>query len=185
VDIYRWNKQELGQYVGYLSQDVDLFEGTLAENIARFGTPDPEQLERVARLVGLTSIIDSLAAGYETEIGVGGAVLSGGQRQRVALARALYANPQYIVLDEPNSSLDQAGEEALQQTLQQLKARGATIIVITHRTSLLSVADQLMIIREGEMQICGPRDQVLGAAKKALETAAAQRKQQLEGGEEV
>jgi len=182
VDVHSWNKRELGEHIGYLSQDVDLFEGTLAENIARFGPYDQEKLDRVAELVGLESIISMLPDGYQTQIGVGGAVLSGGQRQRVALARALYGDPQFIVLDEPNSSLDQQGEMALQQTLQQLKARNATTIVITHRTQLLSAADQLMIIRDGEMQVCGPRDQVLSAAKKAMEQAASQRKQQLEQG---
>jgi len=178
VDVYNWNKRELGEHIGYLSQDVDLFEGTLAENIARFGPFDQQKLDQVAALVGLASIVESLPEGYQTPVGVGGAVLSGGQRQRVALARALYGDPQFIVLDEPNSSLDQQGEEALQNTLQQLKARNATIIVITHRTNLLAVADQMMIIRDGEMQVCGPRDQVVEAAKKAMVQAAAQRKQQ-------
>ena len=181
VDIFRWNKQELGQHIGYLSQEIDLIGGTLGENIARFGEPDEEKLAVVAELVGLNPLVESLPMGYQTELGVGGAVLSGGQRQRVALARALYGNPKYVVLDEPNSSLDQEGEERLIQTLKQVKESGASVIVITHRSSLLAVADQLMILRDGEMQICGPRDQVLNAAKKAMEQAAAQRKQAAKG----
>jgi len=171
VDVYAWNKAELGPHIGFLSQAVELFDGTLAENIARFGEIDLVKVEAAARLVGLHEHIQALPQGYATPIGIDGAVLSGGQRQRVGLARALYDDPQFIVLDEPNSSLDDAGEAALLSTLQQLKNRRATVVVITHRTHLLAAVDKLMILREGQMQAFGPRDEVLAALKKAMDAA--------------
>jgi len=171
VDVYAWNKAELGPHIGFLSQAVELFDGTLAENIARFGEIDLAKVEAAARLVGLHEHIQALPQGYATPIGIDGAVLSGGQRQRVGLARALYDDPQFIVLDEPNSSLDDAGEAALLSTLQQLKNRRATVVVITHRTHLLAAVDKLMILREGQMQAFGPRDEVLAALKKAMDAA--------------
>jgi ATP-binding cassette subfamily C exporter for protease/lipase len=174
VDVYTWNKQELGPHIGYLPQDNELFDGSLAENIARFGDVDLGKVEAAARAVGLHEMIIALPDGYDTWIGAGGSVLSGGQRQRVALARAIYNDPQFIVLDEPNSSLDEAGEEALLQTLLQLKARGVTLVVITHRTNVLAAVDRMLILQEGQMQSFGPRDEVLTTlAAKAKSTPAA------------
>jgi ATP-binding cassette subfamily C exporter for protease/lipase len=174
VDVYAWNKQELGPHIGYLPQDNELFDGTLAENIARFGDVDLGKVEAAARAIGLHEMITTLPDGYDTRIGGDSGVLSGGQRQRVALARAIYGDPQFIVLDEPNSSLDEAGEQALVQTLLQLKARGATLVVITHRTNVLGAVDRMLILQEGQMQAFGPRDEVLNAmAGKAKPAATA------------
>ena len=174
VDVFAWNKQELGPHIGYLPQDNELFDGTLAENIARFGDVDLGKVEAAARAIGLHEMITALPEGYDTQIGGDGGVLSGGQRQRVALARAIYGDPQFIVLDEPNSSLDEAGEHALVQTLLQLKARGATLVVITHRPNVLGAVDRLLILQEGQMQAFGPRDEVLNAlAAKAKPPVAA------------
>ncbi|MDH5247143.1 MAG: ATP-binding cassette domain-containing protein, partial [Betaproteobacteria bacterium] len=163
VDVYAWNKQELGPHIGYLPQDNELFDGTLAENIARFGDVDRDKVDAAALAVGLHDIVSALPEGYDTPIGAGGVVLSGGERQRVALARAIYGNPQFIVLDEPNSSLDEAGERALLQTLMTQKARGATQVIITHRPNVLSAVDRILVLRDGKMQAFGPRDDVLAA----------------------
>ncbi len=172
VDIYSWDKAELGPHVGYLPQGVELFDGTLAENIARFGPLEKAKVENAARAVGLHEFILSLPQGYETEVGPEGARLSGGQRQRVALARALYGDPVFVVLDEPNSSLDEVGDAALAAAIQNFKARGTTFVVITHRTSVLSLADKLLMLRDGTVAAFGPRDEVLAAMQKASQQAA-------------
>lgn len=163
ADIFCWNKDELGPAIGYLPQGVELFDGTIAENIARFGEIDPAKLEEAITLTGLKELISTLPDGIDTVIGDDGGFLSGGQRQRIALARAIYGNPSLVVLDEPNSSLDQAGELALLQTLSMLKARKTTLILITHRTSVLSVADKILVLRDGQSQLFGPRDDVLAS----------------------
>jgi ATP-binding cassette subfamily C exporter for protease/lipase len=165
VDIFAWDKRELGPNVGYLPQEVALFEGSIAENIARFSEPDPEKVEAAARLTGLHEYILSLPQGYDTEIGAEGVVLSGGTRQRVGLARAIYGNPRFVVLDEPNSSLDDAGEAALMTTLASLRAAGTTVVVITHRTSLLGAADLMLVLVNGEAKLFGPAKEVLAALK--------------------
>ncbi len=171
VDIFPWNKAELGPHIGYLPQGIELFDGTLAENIARFGEVDMAKVEAAVRAVGLHETIQALPAGYDSRIGDEGCFLSGGQRQRVGLARAIYGDPKFVVLDEPNSSLDEAGEQALLQTLQALKARGTTLIIITHRTSLLAIADAMLILRDGQVAAFGPRDEVLAALAKAQQPA--------------
>uniref|UniRef100_UPI001857767A ATP-binding cassette domain-containing protein n=1 Tax=Ramlibacter sp. TaxID=1917967 RepID=UPI001857767A len=172
ADVYSWDKSQLGPHIGYLPQGVELFEGTIAENIARFGTVEQHKVEAAAQAVGLHDYILSLPDGYDSPVGRDGAMLSGGQRQRVGLARALYGDPVFLVLDEPNSSLDEAGDAALASALNQVKARGATVVVITHRTSLLAVADKMLVLRDGQMQGFGPRDEVLAALRKAHEQAA-------------
>jgi ATP-binding cassette subfamily C exporter for protease/lipase len=166
-DMYAWNKAELGPYLGYLPQDVELFDGSIAENIARFGDVDMDQVREAARQVGLDSMIEALPDGYDTLLGEDGARLSGGQRQRVALARAIYGWPKFVLLDEPNSSLDEAGEKSLLETLLELKRRGSTTIIITHRTSVLPAADKILILRDGQLAGFGPRDEVLAALNKA------------------
>ena len=175
ADVYTWNKEELGPYLGYLPQTVELFDGTIAENIARFGSVDLEEVQRVIREVGLVEMVNALPDGLHSRVGEDGAILSGGQRQRVALARAIYSKPKLIILDEPNSSLDEAGELALLSTLANLKAQGASVLVITHRTSILPQADKLLMLREGQVAMFGARDEVL----QALQKAQAQAQQQL------
>ena len=172
VDVHIWNKEELGPYLGYLPQGVELIEGTLAENIARFGEIDMTKIEEVTRLVGLHDLVMALPQGYETPVGRDGGVLSGGQRQRVALARALYGNPVLVVLDEPNSSLDEAGDAALSQAIVTMKSRGTTFVVITHRTSVLSVTDRLLVLRDGAQQLYGPTNEVLQKLMPAAVQAA-------------
>ena len=168
-DIHAWDKSELGPYLGYLSQAVELMDGTLAENISRFGDVDMSQVEAAAKLVGVHDIIMALPSGYETNIGREGAILSGGQRQRVGLARALYGKPVLVVLDEPNSSLDEAGDTALANAIASLKKLGTTFVIMTHRSSVLAVADKILLMREGTQQAFGPRDEVLAAIKEARE----------------
>jgi ATP-binding cassette subfamily C exporter for protease/lipase len=161
VDVHTWDKKELGLHLGYLPQGVELFEGSLADNICRFGEPDTAQIEEAARLVGLHEFILALPQGYETPVGRDGGLLSGGQRQRVALARALYGNPVFVVLDEPNSSLDEAGDAALAQAIVTMKSRGTTFVVITHRTSVLSVSDFVLLLKDGLQQMFGPTAEVM------------------------
>lgn len=173
ADVFTWNKEELGPHIGYLPQGVELFDGTIAENIARFGPVDRDLVRLAAEEVGLIDMIEALPEGFDTRVGDEAAVLSGGQRQRVALARALYAQPQVVVLDEPNASLDESGEKALLQCLQRLKARGATVIAITHRSTLLPAADKVAVLHDGQVAAFGPRDDVLAALKKANEQARA------------
>jgi ATP-binding cassette subfamily C exporter for protease/lipase len=173
VDLYRWNKDELGPFLGYLPQSIELLEGTVAENIARFGEPDAQRLQAAVALAGLAPLLEQLPAGLDTPVGVNGAFLSGGMRQRVALARAVYGQPRLVVLDEPNSHLDAEGDAALAQCIGQLQAGGSTVVVISHRQSVLALASHLMILRDGAMQACGPRDEVIRALKKAYEQQGA------------
>jgi ATP-binding cassette subfamily C exporter for protease/lipase len=170
VDVYTWDKTELGPYLGYLPQGVELLDGTLAENIARFGEVDMAQVEAASRLVGVHELIMSLPQGYNSPVGRDGAMLSGGQRQRVGLARALYGKPVFVVLDEPNSSLDEAGDAALANAIATLKQLGTTFVVMTHRTSVLGVADKMLIMREGAQQAFGPRDEVLAALQQKVKS---------------
>jgi ATP-binding cassette subfamily C exporter for protease/lipase len=171
VDVFTWDKLELGPHIGYLPQGVELFDGSMAENIARFGELDQAKVEAAARAIGLHDFILSLPQGYDSPVGREGTMLSGGQRQRVGLARAFYGNPAFIVLDEPNSSLDEQGDADLASAITQLKAKGCTFIVMTHRTSVLSVADKMLVLRDGQLQMFGPRDEVLKAMAEAVAKA--------------
>lgn len=178
VDMHAWHKSQLGPHLGYLPQGIELFDGTVAENIARFGKVDMAMVREAADMVGITEIIEQLTEGFDTRIGDEGAVLSGGQRQRLGLARAVYGKPKFLVLDEPNSSLDEAGEKSLLALLSKLKASGASVVAITHRTTLLPAADKVLVLNDGQVVLFGPRDDVLAALKKANEDAAAKAEQQ-------
>jgi ATP-binding cassette subfamily C exporter for protease/lipase len=170
ADVHAWDKAELGPYLGYLPQGVELLDGTLAENIARFGDVDMVQVEAAARLVGMHELIMSMPQGYNSPIGRDGTMLSGGQRQRVGLARALYGKPVFVVLDEPNSSLDEVGDAALAKAIATLKQMGTTFVVMTHRSSILGVADKILLMREGAQQAFGPRDEVLAALQQKAQS---------------
>ncbi|ERT15107.1 type I secretion system permease/ATPase [Photorhabdus temperata] len=163
ADIYQWNKDELGSSIGYLPQDIELFGGTIAENIARFNEVEPEKVVKAAQKAGVHELVLALDKGYDTVIGAGGVGLSGGQKQRIGLARALYDEPSLVVLDEPNSSLDEAGERALNEAIAQLKAQGKTVIVITHRMSLLSQTNKILLLVQGKMKMFGSSQQVMAA----------------------
>ena len=161
LPISGWDRNELGPYLGYLPQDIELFEGSIAENIARFGEVVSEKVIAAARSTGLHEMILRLPKGYDTPIGEAGHLLSGGQRQRIGLARAVYGDPVLVVLDEPNANLDDVGEAALVHTVKGLKAKGRTVFLITHRPGVLAVADRVLVLRDGLVQADGPRDEVL------------------------
>ena len=180
ADVHTWDKARLGMHLGYLPQGVELFEGTISENIARFAQVEPAKVEEAARAVGLHEFILSLPQGYDSPVGPDGARLSGGQRQRVGLARALYGNPVFVVLDEPNSSLDDEGDAALAQAILQAKARGTTFVIMTHRTSVLGVADKMLVLQDGAQQLFGPRDEVMAALKKAQQEFQQRQQSQLQ-----
>ncbi|WP_434986246.1 type I secretion system permease/ATPase [Vreelandella zhaodongensis] len=167
-EIAKYNRDELGPYIGYLPQDIELFDGSISENIARFGEVDPQKVVAAAKKAGVHEMVLELPEGYDTVISSTSGALSGGQRQRLGLARALYGNPVLVVLDEPNANLDDAGEKALSQAIAQLKADGTTLFVISHRTSVLKTMDKLLVMKEGQVSMFGPRDQVLAQfAKKS------------------
>ncbi|NMM37928.1 MAG: type I secretion system permease/ATPase [Glaciimonas sp.] len=167
ADIYRWNKDQLGPHVGYLPQDIELFAGTVSENIARFGEIDAEQVIVSAKRAGVHDMILHFPQGYDTRLGEGGAGLSGGQKQRIGLARAMYGDPSFIVLDEPNSNLDDIGEQALVEAITDLRERGKTIVLITHRTSIIGITSKLLLLRDGAARMFGLRDDVLAALAQA------------------
>ena len=172
ADIFTWSKDELGPYLGYLPQDIELFDGTVAENIARFGEVDSDTVLAAARAAGVHELILLLPKGYDTPLGDAGSALSGGQKQRIGLARALYGDPALIVLDEPNSNLDDQGEAALAETIRRLKAKKRTVVIITHRLTTLAVADSILVMHEGTVKAHGPRDQVLAAIRSGNASTA-------------
>jgi len=167
AEIYSMNRDELGPFIGYLPQDIELFEGTISENIARFGAVESEKVVEAARMADVHDLILRLPDGYDTYIGANGINLSGGQRQRIGLARALYGNPVVVVLDEPNSNLDEQGELALGRAIQRLKEKRVTVIVITHRNNVLVNVDKLLVLNDGQLSVYGPKDQVLAHLQKA------------------
>jgi ATP-binding cassette subfamily C exporter for protease/lipase len=167
-----WSRDALGPHLGYLPQDVELFDGTIAQNIARMGEEDAQRIIEAAQTTGLHPIILRFPKGYDTPMGEAGQLLSGGQRQRVALARALYGKPALLVLDEPNANLDDAGEAALQQALVAMRALGKTVIVVSHRPGVLAVADRVVLMRDGRVQDQGPRDAVLQRLRAAAAPTA-------------
>jgi ATP-binding cassette subfamily C protein len=161
----QWSPESLGRHIGYLPQDVELFDGTIAENIRRFETePEANAIIAAAKSAGVHELVVRLPEGYDTRIGEAGAVLSAGQRQRIALARALYRDPFLVVLDEPSSNLDSEGEEALTAAILSVRSRGGIIIVIAHRASALAAIDQVLVLQQGRQQAFGPKDEVLRAA---------------------
>ncbi len=160
-DLSHWNPEQLGRYVGYLPQDVELFAGTVAQNIARFQEIDSDSVIFAAQLAGCQELIQHLPDGFNTQVGDGGEALSGGQRQRIGLARALYGKPSLVVLDEPNANLDAAGEDALLKAVQTLKSLQTTVVIITHKINILAGADKILIMNDGAVQAFGTRDAIL------------------------
>ena len=171
ADVAGWDRDALGAHVGYLPQDVELFSGTVAQNIARLGPVDSQRVVEAARLAHAHDMILRLPEGYETQIGPSGCVLSGGQRQRIALARALYGNPRLVVLDEPNASLDGDGERALAAALAELKQRGTTVVLVGHRPALMSALDRLAVLNEGALEAFGPASAVLARLRSVIREA--------------
>ncbi|MGZ4990796.1 MAG: ATP-binding cassette domain-containing protein, partial [Methylobacter sp.] len=161
AEIFNWDREHLGGFVGYLPQDIELFEGTISENIGRFGDVDPEKVVAAAKMADVHELILRFPEGYDTVIGATSGNLSGGQRQRIGLARALYGNPVLVVLDEPNSNLDEQGEAALEKALLQLKQKQSTVLIVTHRNNVLSKVDKLLILNDGLLAVYGPKDQVI------------------------
>jgi len=161
AELSHWDPEKLGRHIGYLPQDVELFSGSIAENIARFNELDEVKIITAARMAGVHDMVQALPGGYNTQIGEGGFALSGGQRQRVGLARALYGKPAYVILDEPNASLDADGEAALLSALQQLRQEGCTSVLITHKTNILATVDKILVLSHGQVTGFGSRDEIL------------------------
>lgn len=167
ADIFSWDSDALGQYVGYLPQDVELFAGTVAENIARMDEVDSGKVIEAATLAGVHDMILRMPYGYDTQIGDMGMQLSGGQKQLVGLARVFYGTPRLVILDEPNSNLDEKGEKALLAAMKQLKDHGATTIMVTHKPSLLTSVDKVLVLKDGQVAMFGPRDEIFSALMPA------------------
>lgn len=174
-EMAHWNEDDLGQYLGYMPQDIEMLPGTVADNISRFDpdvSKDSDKLVAAANLAGINDLIKELPEGFNTRVGHGGHVLSGGQRQRIALARAVYGNPHLVILDEPSSSLDAAGEQALGLALERLKQVGSAVVVITHKLSLLTYCDDVLILNAGTVQAFGPRTQIVERLSKVRAAGA-------------
>jgi ATP-binding cassette subfamily C protein EexD len=167
AEISQWDRNDLGPYLGYLPQDIELFDGSIADNICRFSEQDSEKIIEASKTAGIHEMILHLPEGYDTVLNSNAGALSAGQRQRVGLARAIYGQPKLVILDEPNSNLDDQGERDLLAALRRMKESGRTVIVITHRTSILSVVDKLLVMKDGAVVKFGDKDEVL----KAMSTA--------------
>lgn len=166
VAVNKWDRHYLGRYIGYVPQDVELFDGTLADNISRFGVREPQKIVAAAKAAGVHEMILRLPQGYDTQMGIAGSGLSGGQRQRLALARALYDEPSLVVLDEANANLDDAGEAALMMAVRRLRDAGKLVIFISHRSGVLSIADRVMLMGEGQIVLFGEREKVLATLRQ-------------------
>lgn len=173
ADISQWDREHLGKYIGYLPQDIELFAGTVSENIARFSEVNSEKVIEAAMKAGVHEMILRLSDGYDTVIGTAGSVLSGGQRQRIGIARAIYDNPVFVVLDEPNSNLDDQGELALLKTVEELKKSGTTVVIITHRPNILKVTNKILIMNSGKVERYATTEEILGAVAKQNQAAQA------------
>ena len=183
ADISQWDRVLLGKYIGYLPQDIELFEGSISENIARFGDVNPIKVIEAAMKAGVHDMILRLPEGYDTVIGKAGMILSGGQRQRIGLARAIYGNPVFVVLDEPNSNLDDQGEIALIKTVEELKKTNTTVIIITHRPNILQVTNKLAMMNGGKVETYGNTTDIFNAI--AQQKAAAQQQAQEQAQEQA
>lgn len=173
ADVFAWDRADFGKYVGYLPQDTELFAGTVRDNIGRFRADvTDEEVVRAATMAGVHELILRMPKGYDTDVGEGGVVLSAGQRQRIGLARAMLGEPAYIVLDEPNASLDAEGEDALLKAIEAMKGKGATVVVISHKPGIFRSADKLLVLREGRIDLFGPRDQVMARLMKPADKPA-------------
>jgi PrtD family type I secretion system ABC transporter len=170
MDVSIWRREDLGRHIGYLPQDVELFAGTVAQNIGRFTRCPDSEIIRAARMAGCHQLIVGLPNGYDTEIGDGGYLLSGGQRQQVGLARALFGRPRLIVLDEPNSNLDTQGERALKSAMERLHEAGVTVVVVTHRQALIGQVDKLLVLQAGMVKAFGPVDEVVGGMRRGADS---------------
>jgi PrtD family type I secretion system ABC transporter len=173
ADVATWPREHLGPCLGYVPQDVELFEGSVADNIARLGKVDSEQVVAAATRANAHDMILGLVQGYDTPVGPQGVLLSPGQRQRVALARAMYGDPRLLVLDEPNSNLDGEGEVALAQALAAARKQGVTAVVITHRPSLIAHVDKILVLAAGRVQQYGPATQVMKAMQQQAQAMVA------------
>ena len=172
ADVATWDSRQLGQYVGYLPQDIELFADSVAANISRFQSEEDEKCLEAAQLAGVHEMILRLQNGYDTQVGDGGAVLSGGYRQRIGLARAVYGTPSIVVLDEPSSNLDADGDAALADCVVQLKARGTTVVIVSHRPSTIGVADKILLLKDGAVEMFGPKAEVLARLTSAVRPQA-------------
>ncbi|MCC7280979.1 MAG: type I secretion system permease/ATPase [Acetobacteraceae bacterium] len=161
ANVFTWMREDFGRYVGYLPQDVELFDGTVFDNVARMGKAEPEAVYEAAKLAGAHDMILRLPKGYDTEIGESGTFLSGGQRQMVGMARAMFGKPRFVVLDEPNSNLDGEGEQALLRAIEQLKVHGTTVVLVSHRPALVQGVDRVMVLRDGALEMFGARAEVM------------------------
>jgi ATP-binding cassette, subfamily C, bacterial exporter for protease/lipase len=165
VELSDWDHDDFGPQIGYVPQEIEFFEGTVAENIARLGEIDPEMVVKVATLLGMHEVILGFPKGYDTVLGETGFALSGGQRQRLAICRAIYGMPKYIVMDEPNANLDEVGESALVHAINFLKSQGSSIIITTHRPRLVGAADNLLVLRNGTQVGFGPAEDMINAVR--------------------